>query len=170
MHPLQVYSEIGPLKKVLVHRPGGEIANLTPKWLANLLFDDIPWLPLAIEEHDAFASVFRANDIEVLYLADLVAETLDADLEIKYQFIKQFIHEAHVTSETLSEVLFAYLMSFSSTKAMVEKPWRESKDEVPNFQKRTLSDYIRDYPFVTDPMPNLYFTRDPSASSETASS
>lgn len=162
MHPLQVYSEIGPLKKVLVHRPGGEIANLTPKWLANLLFDDIPWLPLAIEEHDAFASVFRANDIEVLYLADLVAETLDADLEIKYQFIKQFIHEAHVTSETLSEVLFAYLMSFSSTKAMVEKTMAGiKKDEVPNFQKRTLSDYIRDYPFVTDPMPNLYFTRDP---------
>ena len=143
MHPLQVYSEIGPLKKVLVHRPGGEIANLTPKWLANLLFDDIPWLPLAIEEHDAFASVFRANDIEVLYLADLVAETLDADLEIKYQFIKQFIHEAHVTSETLSEVLFAYLMSFSSTKAMVEKTMAGiKKDEVPNFQKRTLSDYI----------------------------
>ncbi|HHU23897.1 MAG: arginine deiminase [Bacilli bacterium] len=162
MHPLQVKSEIGPLKKVMVHRPGKEIANLTPKWLSNLLFDDIPWLPLAIEEHDIFAATYRAHGVEVVYLADLVAETLDSAPEIKFQFIKQFIQEAHVTSETLSGVLFEYLMSFSSTKAMVEKTMAGiKKDEVPNFQKRTLSDYIRDYPFVTDPMPNLYFTRDP---------
>ncbi|MDD3123415.1 MAG: arginine deiminase [Candidatus Izemoplasmatales bacterium] len=162
MKELNVFSEIGPLKKVILHRPGEELENLTPKWLEQLLFDDIPWLELARIEHDQFAEVFRSNGVEVLYLSDLMAETLDSSLEIKTTFIKQFIEESNVTSDTLKEVITLYLQSFSSTKKMVEKTMSGiRKSEVPNFTKRTLSDYIRDYPFVTDPMPNLYFTRDP---------
>lgn len=162
MDLLNVKSEIGRLKKVLVHRPGGELENLTPKWLDHLLFDDIPWLSLAVKEHDAFADVLRSKDVEVIYLADLVAETLDSSGEIKQKFINQFIQEANVTSETLALVIKDYLNSFKSTKAMVEQTMAGVKKiELPNFIKRTLSDYIRDYPFVMDPMPNLYFTRDP---------
>lgn len=161
-HSLNVTSEIGRLKTVMIHRPGGEIENLTPKWLESLLFDDIPWLDKARSEHDTFASVFKKAGIKVLYLADLVAEALDTDQEIKEKFIKQFINEAAVTSETLAEVITAYLWNFPDTKAMVEKTMAGIlKSEVPNFVVRTLSDHIRDYPFVTDPMPNLYFTRDP---------
>jgi len=162
MKVLNVTSEIGKLKTVMLHRPGGEIDNLTPKWLESLLFDDIPWLDKARVEHDTFASVFKKAGVKVVYLSDLVAEAIDQNEEIKRQFIKQFISEAQVTSETLAEVIADYLWKFPSTKAMVEKTMAGIlKLEVPNFVVRTLSDHIRDYPFVTDPMPNLYFTRDP---------
>ena len=70
---LNVHSEIGRLKTVVLHRPGIELENLTPKWLEELLFDDIPWLDLAVQEHDAFAKVLTDHGVEVLYLADLVA-------------------------------------------------------------------------------------------------
>lgn len=162
MKPLNVKSEIGKLKRVLLHRPGGELENLTPKVLDQLLFDDIPWLDLAIKEHNAFADLLKKKGVEVLYLSELAAEALDTSLDVKDQFIKQFISEANVTSETLANVLTDYLRTFSSTKSMIEKTMAGiRKSEVPNFEKRTLSDYIKDYPFVTDPMPNLYFTRDP---------
>lgn len=162
MKTLNVTSEIGKLKTVMLHRPGGEIENLTPKWLESLLFDDIPWLDKARVEHDTFANVFKKVGVKVVYLADLVAESLDQSEDIKRQFIKQFISEAQVTSETLAEVISDYLWKFPNTKAMVEKTMAGIlKSEVPNFVVRTLSDHIRDYPFVTDPMPNLYFTRDP---------
>ena len=128
------------------------------------MFDDIPWLTLAQEEHDAFADVFRQNGVEVLYLTDLVAESLDVSEEIKIRFINQFIDEAMVTSETLKEKLRDYLKSIPSTKDLVSLTMAGiRKREIPNFEKRTLTDHIRDYPFVTDPMPNLYFTRDPFA-------
>lgn len=162
MSLLNVKSEIGELKKVLLHRPGREIENLTPKWLNQLLFDDIPWLDLAQKEHDAFADIFRENGVEVLYLVDLVAEALDVSEEIKDSFINQFIEESLITSDTLKILVFRYLKSMKSSKEIVSTTMSGiRKDEVPNFTKRTLSDYIRDYPFVTDPMPNLYFTRDP---------
>lgn len=165
MKPIHVYTEIGRLKKVMLHRPGKELENIKPEWLERLLFDDIPWLEYAQKEHDEFAQVFRNNGVEVVYLEDLIAETLDQDEEIKKQFINQFLDEAHVTSETLREVVIEYLYSFKDTKSMIEKTMGGiRKNEVPNFQKRTLSDYISDYPFVSDPMPNLYFTRDPFSS------
>lgn len=164
MKKLQVRSEIGELKKVLLHRPGGELENLTPKWLSQLLFDDIPWLTLAQKEHDAFAQTFRENGVEVLYLTDLVSESLDVSKEIKLQFINQFLKEANVISETLKRKTRNYLLSFESSKELVCKCMGGiRKDDIPNFEKRTLTDYIRDYTFVTDPMPNLYFTRDPFA-------
>lgn len=162
MKLLNVKSEIGKLKKVLVHRPGSELDNLTPKFLEQLLFDDIPWLDMAIAEHNHFAQLLKSKGVEVLYLSELVAQAIDTSLEVRDLFIKQFIIEANVTSETLAQVLTDYLHSFRSTIAMVEKTMAGiRKSEVPNFTKRTLSDYIKDYPFVTDPMPNLYFTRDP---------
>ena len=59
MDPLHITSEIGRLKTVLLHRPGEELENLTPDYLTNLLFDDIPYLQVAQKEHDAFAQVLR---------------------------------------------------------------------------------------------------------------
>lgn len=162
MKELNVFSEIGPLKKVLLHRPGGELENLTPKWLEQLLFDDIPWLELAKKEHDAFAQVFRDCGVEVVYLLDLMVEVLESSVELKDKFINQYIEESNITSETLKKVIKDYLLSFENLSEMVSITMAGiRKSQVPNFTKRTLSDYIRDYPFVTDPMPNLYFTRDP---------
>lgn len=79
MTAIHVTSEIGKLKKVLLHRPGRELLNLTPDTLERLLFDDIPFLKVAQEEHDAFAKILRDNGVEVVYLEDLMAETLAAN-------------------------------------------------------------------------------------------
>ena len=79
MAGVNVKSEIKPLKKVLLHRPGKELLNLTPNTLEELLFDDIPFLKVAQAEHDAFAQALRDNGVEVVYLEDLMAEVLDAN-------------------------------------------------------------------------------------------
>lgn len=163
MNLLQVNSEIGRLKKVLLHRPGRELENLTPRLLDRLLFDDIPWLELAIEEHNAFANILKNQGIEVLYLEDLVAETLDQDPKIKKQFINQFIEEAGVISPSVIGILKEYLFSFSTNEMVLKTMSGVNKDELPHFSKKSLEDYIREYPFLLDPMPNLYFTRDPFA-------
>lgn len=164
MKIINVNSEIGKLKKVLLHRPGKEIENLTPQLMSRLLFDDIPWLEEAQKEHDAFADLLRSKGIEVVYLEDLMAEVLKED-KIKKIFIEQYIKESGVTSETLTSHLFDYLYSIKDQKELVLKTMSGiRKEEVPNWKKRTLIDYIDEYPFVCDPMPNLYFTRDPFAS------
>ena len=162
---IKVFSEIGKLNKVLLHEPGEELENLTPKYLGELLFDDIPYLPLAKREHQAFADAFRKEGIEVVYLVDLISETLDMDIEIKKAFISQFIKEAKVTSDTLSQLLTDYLLSFDDTKLMIKKLISGiKKAELPGYEKRNLADFVGEYPFLTDPIPNLYFTRDPFAS------
>ena len=69
-------SEVGRLRSVLLHRPGPELRRLTPRNNDSLLFDDIPWVDRAQAEHDAFAQALRDRGVEVLYLVDLLAETL----------------------------------------------------------------------------------------------
>ena len=91
MRKINVTSEIAPLKKVLLHRPGKELLNLTPDTLGRLLFDDIPFLPVAIKEHEEFAQILKDNGVEVVYLEDLMAEVLDLSDEIRDKFIKQFV-------------------------------------------------------------------------------
>ena len=86
---INVKSEIKPLKKVLLHRPGEELLNLTPDTFATLLFDDIPYLKIARQEHDEFAKILRDNGVEVVYLEDLVTEVLDSSPEIKDKFINR---------------------------------------------------------------------------------
>ncbi len=161
---VKVFSEIGKLKKVLIHEPGEELENLTPKYLGDLLFDDIPYLPLAKKEHQAFADAFKKEGIEVVYLVDLITETLNQDEKIKDEFITKFISEAKVTSDTLKQLLSDYLKSFKDTKQMVKKIIGGiKKGDLPGYEKRNLADFVGDYPFLTDPIPNLYFTRDPFA-------
>ena len=96
MSGVNVKSEIKPLKKVLLHRPGKELLNLTPNTLEELLFDDIPFLKVAQEEHDAFAQALRDNGVEVFYLEDLMAEVLEANPELREPFLKQWIEEAGI--------------------------------------------------------------------------
>src|SRR3954462_11443587 len=71
-----VDSEVGQLRTVVLHRPGPELKRLTPRNSADLLFDAIPWVERAQEEHDVFAGALRDHDVEVLYLGDLLVETL----------------------------------------------------------------------------------------------
>ena len=133
-------SEIGRLRKVMLHRPGRELENLMPEYLERLLFDDIPYLKVAQAEHDAFAECLRAHGAEVVYLQDLVEETIQ-DPEVRRELIEQFLDETMMAGVR--------------------------KSDVRGFETGKLSDYLSfrtdDYPFLIDPMPNLYFTRDPFA-------
>lgn len=161
---INVYSEIGKLKKVLLHRPGKELENLMPEYLERLLFDDIPYLKIAQEEHDAFANIFRNRGIEVVYLENLIADSLHKD-EVKNQFINEYIEEAGIREKKEQEVLREYFISFTSNRDMVCKMMEGiRKSEMHNLGVSKLGDLLSNqYPFVIDPMPNLYFTRDPFA-------
>ena len=72
-------SEVGRLQTVMLHRPGPELKRLTPRNNDKLLFDGIPWIGRAQDEHDAFAQALRDRDVEVLYLVDLLVETLASE-------------------------------------------------------------------------------------------
>ena len=121
MNAINVKSEIGPLKKVLLHRPGNELLNLTPDSLQRLLFDDIPFLPEAQREHDEFAHILKANGVEVVYLEDLMADVLNISEEILDKFIRQFIYEAGIRTPKYKTLVFEYLKSFKDKKELVLK-------------------------------------------------
>ena len=161
--PIEIRSEIGPLRRVLLHRPGRELENLMPESIGRLLFDDIPYLKIAQEEHDAFCHLLRQNGVEVVYLTDLVAESL-ADAADREKFIREYLAEAGIWGEKRTAMMLDFFLSMS-TKNMVEKMMEGvRKSDVPGYGKKNLTDYLDDYyPFVLDPIPNLYFTRDPFA-------
>lgn len=169
MKAINVKSEIAPLKKVLLHRPGNELLNLTPDSLSRLLFDDIPFLPEAQKEHDEFAHILKENGIEVVYLEDLMAEVLELSKEIEDKFIRQFIYEAGIKTPKYKNLVFEYLKSFSNKKELVLKTMEGIKILEINRAKREIEKSLVDLvseesDFLADPMPNLYFTRDPFAS------
>lgn len=161
--PIQVRSEIGRLKKVLVHRPGKELENLMPDYLDRLLFDDIPFLEEAQNEHDNFAKVLRDNGVEVLYLEELVAESID-HADVKEQFINEWILEAGIDSENVKEIIKDKLLSMDTFDMVLKSMEGFKKSEIDTANFDSLADLMEtDYPFLVDPMPNLYFTRDPFA-------
>lgn len=154
MSVINVTSEIAPLKEVLLHRPGKELLNLTPDNLERLLFDDIPFLKVAQKEHDEFAKKLKENGVTIYYLENLMVEVLNQSPSIKKQFIEQFITEANINSSKYQKLVFKYLNNFQNIKKLVLKTMEgiKIKEIDPN------SDLKDD--FITDPMPNLYFTRD----------
>lgn len=162
-YPINVTSEIGALKTVLLKRPGKEIEYLTPEYLERLLFDDIPFLPIMQKEHDYFANVLRERGVEVLYLDQLVAESLQ-DPQVRNRFINQFLLENQTTINGATQSLKEYLLSFP-VPVMVEKLMSGIlKKEIDHSKKTHLYELMSShYPFYIDPMPNLYFTRDPAA-------
>ena len=164
---INVKSEIKPLKKVLLHRPGNELLNLTPDTLERLLFDDIPFLEVAQAEHDAFAQVLRDNGVEVVYLEDLMAEVLDLGEDIRDEFLRQWIKEAGIVTEKWASKIYNFMLEYAGddNKKLVLKSMEGIKlNEVRYSKEDSLVDYMSDdTELVADPMPNLYFTRDPFA-------
>ena len=162
---INVKSEIKPLKKVLLHRPGKELLNLTPDTLERLLFDDIPFLKVAQQEHDAFAQILRENGVEVVYLEDLAAETISQCPDLKKQFLEQFITEGGVLVPEYREALMKLFESYTDNKELIMKTMEGVKyGELKLNSDSLISKLIDENELILDPMPNLYFTRDPFAS------
>lgn len=160
---IQIHSEIGTLKKVLLHRPGRELENLMPEYLERLLFDDIPYLKIAQEEHDAFADLLRSKGAEVVYLTDLVAESISSE-DVKEEFIREYLWEADIRGSRRTALITEYFKDMSTKNMVIQMIEGIRKSDLDHYHKKNLMDYLEDdYPFLIDPMPNLYFTRDPFA-------
>ncbi len=166
MAAIQVSSEIKKLHSVLLHRPGRELLNLTPETLDELLFDDIPFLKVAQQEHDALAETLRKQGITVLYLEDLAATAISQSSDIREKFIRQFIDEADVYSDEYKKVLYNYYSAIKDPKELILKTMEGvniNDLEIKNVN--SLVGYVNEGNsfMVVNPMPNLYFTRDPFA-------
>lgn len=162
MKKINVNNEIKPLKKVLLHRPGEELLNLTPNALDELLFDDIPDLEKAIEEHDNFAKIFKDEGIEVVYLEDLMAETLDQNKNLREEFLEKYLKEANISDELAYKESKKLLESIKDTKQFVLKTMSGITLKELGIKNDKVI-YNQKYTSI-NPMPNLYFTRDPFSS------
>ena len=166
LNSISNFSEIAPLKKVLMHRPGDEFLNLTPNTLERLLFDDIPYLKIAQQEHDAYANALRMEGVEVVYLVDLVAEAIEnGGRAVRRKFLEQFINEAGVTSPKVVKHCYDFLNGIKNTRDMVRKC--VAGVDISELKKLgSISGFYatRDTGrMIIDPIPNLYFQRDPMA-------
>ncbi|MBW6186630.1 hypothetical protein KZ870_35695, partial [Pseudomonas aeruginosa] len=94
--------------------------NLTPLIMKRLLFDDIPYLEVARQEHDAFANILRSSGVEVVYITDLISETIAKYDDVKEQFVSQFILEAGIRTENRTKSLLDYFYNMS-IKDMISK-------------------------------------------------
>ncbi|MCR5700042.1 MAG: arginine deiminase [Candidatus Saccharibacteria bacterium] len=166
LNSISNFSEIAPLKKVLMHRPGDEFLNLTPNTLERLLFDDIPYLKIAQQEHDAYANALRMEGVEVVYLVDLVAEAIEnGGRAVRRKFLERFINEAGVTSPKVVKHCYDFLNGIKNTRDMVRKC--VAGVDISELKKLgSISGFYatRDTGrMIIDPIPNLYFQRDPMA-------
>ena len=166
---LSVHSEIGRLRKVMLHRPGDELLNLSPDSLGRLLFDDIPFLAEAQREHDTFARMLADEGVEVLYLDQLAAEAIDACPGGRESFVDRYVAECGLEGcDSLQQLVRDVLHAQPTTKALVDKAISGIRsDEVPKLPAGTgsLADILNvngteEDGLLVDPIPNIYFTRD----------
>lgn len=161
---LHVASEVGQLKKVLVHRPGAELLNLTPRYLGDLLFDEIPWLERAQEEHDGFVEAMRQHSVQVYYLEHLVAELVN-DERLKEELIDEQLKYSPLARTDITKIVREYLLSLESRELVATLMAGVHKNDIRHLKsEQTLGDLtLRSFPFYLSPLPSLYFTRDHGA-------
>ena len=157
---LHVYSEIEKLNSVLLHKPGLELENLTPRIMQDLLFDDIPDAIAAGREYDKFIEIFEQNGTEVHFLEDYVVDCL-RERGIREVFLRDFLYESGLNERQIEDM--GAELSRLDVEELVETMIRGVRKESIEGQRAELYTGHRgeDYPLILDPLPNLYFTRDP---------
>jgi arginine deiminase len=158
-------SEVGRLRSVMLHRPGNELTRLTPRNNDRLLFDGIPWVARAQEEHDAFAAALRERDVEVLYLTDLLTETLEL-AEARHAVVETTL--TGLSGFDLGDTLRGYLRAMFDDASPAELTQLLTAG-VRNDEVRSalaggtlVTTLLPSDAFLVDPLPNLLFTRDSS--------
>jgi len=156
-----VRSEVGRLRTVLLHRPGAELQRLTPRNSADLLFDGLPWVARAQDEHDAFAQALADRGVEVLELSHLLRETFEIPAART-----EAVHAAvapTVVGPTLATTLRAWLLDQSSADLAGHLAAGITHDELPRSgPEGVVARLTGASEFVVRPLPNLLFTRDSS--------
>ena len=157
-------SEVGTLRVVILHRPGAELQRLTPRNNDKLLFDGLPWVSRAQEEHDAFADLLRSRGVEVLLMADLLTEALNSGAA-RIQGISAAV-DARRLGLPLAQELSAYLRGLEPAALAHVLTAGMTFTELPSSGAKTDTSLVRRMhhggDFVIEPLPNLLFTRDSS--------
>ena len=154
-----VATEVGRLRTVMLHRPGAELKRLTPRNNDALLFDGIPWVSRAQQEHDVFAQVLRDHDVEVLYLTELLTEAFASELA------RDSAIQGALASLRLGQVLSDHLrehMAELAPEALTELLTAGLRNDEVRGGFGLVTSLLAPDDFLIDPLPNLLFTRDSS--------
>ncbi|MGU3432050.1 arginine deiminase [Actinomycetes bacterium M1A6_2h] len=157
-------SEVGTLRTVMLHRPGDELRRLTPRNNDQLLFDGLPWVDRARDEHDAFAALLESRGVEVLLLGDLLTETLTVSGAARVQGVSAAVDPRRL-GFGLAKELATYLRSIPAPDLAQILMAGMTFDELPIGDGEGVSLVRRMHhgaDFVIEPLPNLLFTRDSS--------
>jgi arginine deiminase len=158
---LSVASEVDPLRRAILHRPGPELRRLTPENKTQMLFDDVVWVERAAEEHDALAGALRAHGVEVLYLQDLLTQTL-CNPRARCELRRAAVDEANLGPD-LSPVIEEWLSTLTPPELAERLIGGVTYSELP-FESPSLTARLSGpEAFVISPLPNQTFTRDASA-------
>lgn len=163
MSAFYVGSEVGRLRKVLVHRPGLSLQRLTPSNASELLFDDVLWVRKAGEQHDEFVTLLRERGVEVLLLQELLAETLEQVPESRLDILDSVVHELTV-GVGLADELRGFLSEMPPALLARHLIGGLAPGEVRDVDlSRSLTGQMYGQKdFILPPLPNSLFTRDSS--------
>jgi arginine deiminase len=155
---LYVGSEVGTLRRVILHRPDLELKRLTPSTARELLFDGVIWVQRAREEHDAFAKALSDRGVEILYLEDLLTDVLEQE-DVRAGLVQTL--EQRPLGPTLGPAVREWLASLPSAHLAEHLIAGVTFDELPFKSDSMVARMQRG--FVVPPLPNHMFTRDTSA-------
>jgi arginine deiminase len=143
----------------MLHRPGPELKRLTPRNNDKLLFDGIPWVGRAQDEHDAFAAALRDHGVEVLYLADLLTTALETETA-RDETIATVLADARLGT-SLRAATESYLRGLHPEDLAITLMAGLAHEEMAPVGGLVYR-FMDRHDFVVDPLPNLLFTRDSS--------
>lgn len=164
---VSVTSEIGELKAVMVHRPGLEIARISPENQNEFLFDDSPWLSVMQKEHDDFVALLKGEGAQVLYVEDLAENALSSSKKAREQFVEELLASHGLLGTYEEDALRNYFAGLSAKQlvsCVIEGlPLRDLEGQLEQLPAARMGSGALDESYLLPPLPNLYFSRDPNA-------
>ncbi len=158
-HVHGVDSEVGRLRTVLVHRPGSELKRITPRRAGGLLFDTLPWVGRAQQEHDILASLLRDHGVEVLYVTELLQDALE------YRPARAEAIESVLASAALGDELGALVrghLDGLDPEALAQVLIAGLSPDELTTGRGVVFELLDRHDFIIEPLPNLAFSRDSS--------
>lgn len=168
--PIDVTSEIGALKRVVLHRPGPELANMKAAEFEKCWIHDAFYLEYAQKEHDEFARILRGEGAEVLYMEELLAQAMDAVPQARTAFLNEYMEQAPIPDPALAPLVREKLDSISDNRALVSKAlsgmrlYELELAKGPDTLAHLEGEGLAQDDFIVYSMPATYFSRDPIAS------